>query len=111
VGAVISGTGDTAMVGAPRLARSLIAGLALVGTMTACRTSTDTRGHQRLAADTIVEQAAKQGVELRNANCEKPTSANVGTSFKCTAEDQDGFEFRFTAEIAPDDTYNITPNG
>jgi hypothetical protein len=83
----------------------------LAGVLGACRPSTDTREHQRLAASSLVKQAADRGVELVNAKCEEPETPDVGATLACTAEDQDGFVFNYVVTIATQDSYEITPEG
>jgi hypothetical protein len=95
------------------VARSVVVAcsVALALTVAGCGTSTDTREHQRLAASSLVKQAADRGVELVNAACEEPTSPTVGATLACTAEDQDGFVFNYLVTIAEKDRYEITPEG
>lgn len=47
-------------------------------------------------------------VDFSDAECERPLSADAGTTFTCVAAGDDGNVWRFTAEIVSDDEYQIT---
>jgi len=78
-------------------ALATLAALALSG----CFTSTS--DYREKAEEFIVEDAGVAdglGVALVSATCEEPVDQEVGTTFACTATDENGDTWGFEVEIA-----------
>jgi hypothetical protein len=73
--------------------------------------SPDDADFQEDAADFIAEDGGdvetQLGAALDQVACETPTSAEVGTSFGCTAVGDDGVTYEFTVEITGDNSYEV----
>ena len=52
--------------------------------------------------------SAEAPLVFASATCEKPVDQNAGTTFPCTAIDENGAVWEFSVEIAAGGTYRVT---
>ncbi len=82
----------------------VVAGMLLVG----CGADA---GDFRASAERFIESDSmtdEAGTTFTDAVCEQPTSTEVGTTFRCTARDAAGANWRFDVAIVDDTNFQIT---
>lgn len=99
----------TAPMGIRRLARTAALG-ASVASLAACSFSFGD-SFDGVAVEVIEGDLTDrlQLGELSDAECDDPGDGEVGSTFECTAQTDDGDTVEFTAEIISDDEVRVTP--
>lgn len=86
----------------PLTRKRVVAGTVLCATLaitSGCSTSPEdfkTEGETFLQSPELAQEA---GYKFSNAQCEEPSSTSVGSTFSCTATDNDGDNWEFVIEI------------
>ena len=101
---------------AARTAPTTLTGLALGGLIIACSASGT---NFKTAAEKVINEEISKvaGLGQLKGLCDKPANTEVGETFECTAETEDGETIAFIATIAKEDrvevesTNLITPDG
>jgi hypothetical protein len=90
--------------------KKLLSVLTVVAALASCSASeTDFKS---AAEELSVEQAGKANPDFTaTAQCDDPSSTDVGTTFTCTVTYNDGDTAQATAEIVSDDTVKVTLAG
>lgn len=83
------------------ISAAFVAGAALLGACSADETDF------KETAEKVIEDEL-DGAE---ASCTEPGGTDVGTTFDCTAELEDGTTATFTAEITKEDEVTVTQTG
>lgn len=90
--------------------KRIISALALVLVLAAC--SADETDFQETAEDLAVEIAEEENPGFTaEAECEEPSSTDVGTTFDCTVTFDDGDQLTAEAEIISEDEVRVGPGG
>ncbi|MGK0275421.1 MAG: hypothetical protein ACI9N0_001805 [Ilumatobacter sp.] len=90
--------------------KKLLSALTIVAALASCSASeTDFKS---AAEEAAVEAAEENNPEFTaTAQCDDPSSTDVGTTFSCTVTFNDGDTAQMSAEITSDDTVTITIAG
>lgn len=95
-----------------RPARILLpaAGLAaLVGFAACSPDSTDFQSEgEKFIENTDGDVTTQTGYSFSDASCDKPTNTDTGTTYACTAADEEGDSWDFTVEITGDRELTVT---
>lgn len=80
-----------------------LAGVAVLGFGTLAACSPDSTDFKTEGEDFIEKDdgdvATELGYTFENASCDKPSDTEVGTTYECTADDDEGDSWDFTIEI------------
>lgn len=86
-----------------------VAGLALVGVAACSPDEADFASEaESFIEDEDDDVATEMGMTFSDADCEEPSSTDVGTTFSCNAVGDDGNTYVFTASIDGERSFQIT---